>query len=296
MRRRNKEKPVDTGAEVIENESIIKAVEFPGLTFKSKEELFKHLKENEDRLIDIKKSIVYKGAEKGGIKLLSINNGSDSIEKSAMLGLKEGNIYPIISTTNYLDSHNDVHFNGSMNKTAREQNGNVMYALDHELKYDSILAWAKDVNMMIKDVEWSSVGKEYKGTTQALIFEIKEDAIRNKQVLSDIKNNVTEFQNSIRMIYHKVVLGVDSDDKDFKANKKYFDRKINDIVNNDIVKERGYFWGVEELGIQKEGSLVVAGGSNDATSILHNETEPSNKDTQEDEPLKNTQIKRRRRY
>ena len=50
----------------------------------------------------------------------------------------------------------------------------------------------------------------------------------------------------------------------------------------------GCFWGVEELKIVQEGSLVSAGGSNDATSIYQKHTEPSD-DTHKEEPVITTQ-------
>ena len=250
---------------------MIKAIEFPNLNFASKEDLFTHLKKNEDKLISLKKAQVYKSHEKGQLSFVNcnkINNANKSLFEA-----KEGYIYPIISTTNYMDSHGDVHFKGSMNKTASEQQGKVVYALDHELKYNSILAWQKDVRMFISELDWSIVGKTYVGKTEGLVFEIAKDKITNKQVLSDIENKVSEFENSIRMIYYKIVLGMNSNSKEHTDNKKYYDAKVNEIANKELAEEVGYFWGVEELGIYKEGSLVVAGGSNDATAIYEKNIE-----------------------
>jgi len=270
-----------------------KAIEFPNKTFSTKELLFAELKKNESKLIDLKKSQVYKSHEKGQFSFLNLTKGVDSIK--GLNGAKDGFIYPIISTTNYMDSHKDVHFNGSMTKTAKEQNGKVVYALDHELKYDSILAWQKDVNMFITLVDWSLVGKNYLGKTEALVFEINKDAITRKDVLASIENKVSEFQNSIRMVYYKLNLGLNSNAKENASNKAYYDARINDIVNKEVAEEDGYFWGVEELGIYKEGSLVVAGGSNDATSIYSKEFEAVD-NTSKNEPSIDTQRKQTINY
>lgn len=267
---------------------MIKAIEFPNKSFATKEDLFAELKKNESRLIDLKKSNVYKSHEKGQFSFLNLTKDSDSVK--GLEGAKDNFIYPIISTTNYMDSHKDVHFNGSMTKTAKEQNGKVLYALDHDLKFDSIIAWQKDVNMSIKLIDWSLVGKNYIGKTEALVFEINKDAIVRKDVLKAIENKSAEFQNSIRMVYYKVVLGLNSSAKENSENKAYYDARINDIVNKEVAEEDGYFWGVEELGIYKEGSLVVAGGSNDATSIYNKEIEADNI-TSNNEPSKDTQDK-----
>jgi hypothetical protein len=263
---------------------MIKAIEFPGRSFATKAELFRELKANETKLIGLKKSAVYKSHEKGQFTFLN----AEKLFGSAKAGFnaKEGYIYPIISTTKYMDSHMDVHFDGCFGKTAKEQQGKVYYALDHELKWDSILAWQKDVNMFISNIDWSLVGKSYSGNTEALVFEIQKNKLTRKDVLDAIEAKASDFENSIRMIYHKIVLGMNSDEKDHAESKAYYESKINQIANKEIAEEAGYFWGVEELAIYKEGSLVIAGGSNDATSIYSKEIEPP-AGTQ-DEPLKST--------
>lgn len=262
---------------------MIKAIEFPNKSFSTKEDLFSELKKNEDRLISLKTSEVYKSHEKGQFSFLNFDK-SEGVDKG-LYGAKANHIYPIISTTNYMDSHKDVHFNGSMTKTAKEQNGKVVYALDHELKFDSIIAWQKDVNMFVRQIDWSLVGKDYIGKTEALIFEIAKDKITRKDVLTAIENKVSEFQNSIRMVYVKMILGMNSKDKEHANNKAYYDSRINQIANKEVAEDEGYFWGVEELKIYKEGSLVVAGGSNDATSIYNKEIEAvDNTSKQKQEP------------
>lgn len=266
---------------------MIKAIEFPNKVFATKEDLFLELKKNESKLIDLKKSSVYKSHEKGQFSFLNMDKTFGC--SKANFNSKSGYIYPIISTTGYMDSHKDVHFNGSMNKTAREQQGKVLYALDHELKWDSILAWQKDVKMFVANIDWQMVGKNYFGQTEALIFEIAKDKIARKDVLKAIEDKASDFENSIRMVYYKVVLGVNSTNPDFAENKAYYDSRINQIFNKEVAIEDGYFWGVEELGIQKEGSLVVAGGSNDATSIYSKEFNVPSFDTQHTEPVKSTQ-------
>lgn len=261
---------------------LIKAIEFPNKTFSTKEELFSELKKHESKLISLKKAAVYKSHEKGQFSFLN----ADKIEGSSKAGFiaKEGYIYPIISTTNYMDSHKDVHFNGSMTKTANEQQGKALYALDHKLEFDSVIAWQKDVRMFVSQIDWSLVGKNYLGSTEALVFEIAKDKVVRKDVLQAIENKSSEFENSIRMVYYKIVLGMNSNNKDHAENKAYYDSRINQIANKEVAEEHGHFWGVEELGIYKEGSLVVAGGSNDATSIYHKEFEPEDS-TQKEEPL-----------
>lgn len=266
---------------------MIKAREFPGRSYETKEDLFQDLKKNEARLIDIKKSEIHKSCDKGQISFLNAEKAFENAEIKNFRA-KQGYIYPIISTTNYRDSHKDVHFNGCFNKTVKEQQGKVVYALDHELKYDSILAWQKDIRMFKASIDWALVGKDYEGETEALVFEINKSAFARKDVLQAIEDKVSDFENSIRMVYHKLKLGINSENKEYAENKAYFDSKIDLIANKDAVLDDGYFWGVEELAIYKEGSLVVSGGSNDATSIYEKlEADPVTSTKQE--PEKSTQ-------
>lgn len=269
---------------------MIKALEFPNHEFTNKEAMFSELVKNQSKLIDLKKAHIYKSCEKRQLSFLNLDKANAEGQKG--FEAKAGFVYPVISTTNYMDSHKDVHFPGCFNKTVKEQQGKVYYALDHELKWQSILAWQKDVRMFTSTLDWGLVGKDYPGQTEAMVFEIDKSKIRNKEVVEAIENKAADFENSIRMVYYKIMLGVDSENKDFAANKAYYDSKIESIANKDEVAKDGYFWGVEELGIHKEGSLVVAGGSNDATSIIYE----AEKITSEIEPTVVTQpeIKRRR--
>jgi len=247
---------------------VIKAIEFPDSVFSSREDLFRALKRNEETLIGLKKAKVYKSCEKGQYTYLNVDFHKSTGSAKSSMDFKAENIYPVISTTRYMDSHMDVHFDGCFRKTVKEQKGKAYYALDHELRFDSIIAWPSDVNMVVANLDWSLVGKNYSGQTEALVFEISKEKVVRKDVLEAIENRKSDFENSIRMVYHKIRLGVNSDDKDLKENKRYFDERIDLIANKEVALEAGYFWGVEELGIYKEGSLVIAGGSNDATSII----------------------------
>ncbi len=229
--------------------------------FETKNDVFKALFERQEKIIDIKKSQTYKSIEKG----VAVNYDIEAIKE---FSTESGFIYPIVSSCNWFDSHKDVHFPGCFNKTVKEQQGKVKYILDHNLAYDSVLAWAKDVEMFIENIQLKQLNKTESGVVECLCFKISEEAIIRKDVLASIKNKVEDFQNSIRMTYHKVKLGMKSDNKEHRVEREYYEKRISEIINKGEAEENGYFWGVEELGIYKEASLVVAGGSNSATSIL----------------------------
>lgn len=249
--------------------------------FTTKEDMFRALKSNENKLIDLKKSQIFNGAEKGQMSFLSLDFAKEISDKA--FKIEEGFVYPVISTTRWFDMHGDVHFDGCFKKTVREQQGSIYYALDHLLSFNTIAAWPKDVFMFVSSIPWQWVGKDIDGDTQGLVFKIAESALR-PDVLDVIKAKKADFENSIRMQYVKVRFAIDSKDKDFAINKAYFDARIDEIANKDEVLKQGYFFGVEELKIYKEGSLVVRGGSNSATSIILPEAAQSTTGKQEVDP------------
>lgn len=241
--------------------------EFPNRSFKTKNEAFAALKEQESRLIALKCAQVYKSAEKlDGFKVIPF------LERAAMAAkahtptwYKDGNLYPIINTTKYYDSHGDVHFDGIWGRSIKATVGKLHYVEAHSLKIADIIAWPENVKAFTADVPWSLVGKGYEGNTQALIYEIPKAAITHPGAL-DVIENKRAVENSVRMQYVKIKLAMNSDSRDWKENKELYDERIDLIANKDVVAENGYFWAVDEAKIFKEGSMVIA-GSNDATSI-----------------------------
>ncbi|MDX5586506.1 MAG: hypothetical protein QNK20_16590 [Aureibaculum sp.] len=193
-----------------------------------------------------------------------------------------GFIYPVINTTRYLDSHNDVHIDGIWNKSVSEQFGKLYYVADHKLEVTSIIAHKQDVQPMLISLSWSSLGADYAGDTQALVYKIAEKDIvlpAAKEIIEGRK----DIENSVRMEYVKFSLAVSSADADFTEENDTFNKFIGSIANKEQAIENGYFWAIEEAKIYKEGSMVLA-GSNDVTPIQY-----ANTSTQIDEPLKDTQ-------
>lgn len=248
--------------------------EFPQIEFKSKEAAFKHLKENAEKIIALKKAEIQKSFEKGGIS--TFLNKAISEETKAVLGMKAGKVYPVINTTNYMDSHSDVHFDGIWESSIKQNKGNIYYVADHELKLNNVIAYPDDVKVFTKVLPWGLFGKDYEGETQALIFEIDEDKLVNETARKAITEK-RKLQNSVRMQYVKIRLALNSEAQEDQMYKAYFDEKLKVIANKAEVLEQGYFWGVEEAKIVKEGSMVLF-GSNDATPILTPDTEEGEED------------------
>ncbi len=258
---------------------MIRLKEFPEITFDSQAAAFKHLKENENKLIALKKAEIHKSHLKGSLSGF-VTKASDEVK--AVLNMKSGYVYPVINTTKYMDSHSDVHFDGIWNNTIKQNKGSIYYVADHELKINHVIAYPEDVKVYVKTLPWALLGKDYEGETEALIYEIEESKIVNEAALKVIRAK-RKMQNSVRMQYVKIKLAINSEAQEDANYKAYFDEKINLIANKAVALEQGYFWGIEEAKIVKEGSMVLF-GSNDVTPIMTPDDDTEDKSTENHPP------------
>lgn len=266
---------------------VIKAIEFPDREFSTKAELFAALRDNHDRIIKNKKSVQKIADSVVAVDYtqqqarVSTTKASESISF-----MKDGYVYPVINTTNYLDSHNDVHADGLWTKSAAEQVGKTLWITNHSLEIGSEIAYEKDVNIMVQDMTFKALGYDSSMSTQALIFEVEKSAIVNDRVKDRIEKNIPT-QHSIRMQYVNVMFAMDSDDDEDKEYKATYDKYIDKVANKDRARSQAYFWVVTEAKIVSEGSSVIQ-GSNDITPMfIGKDIEPS-KDTHKEEPSADT--------
>ena len=262
---------------------MIKSIDFPDKVFATKEELFKALRENIDKIIACKTAETYKSYSKGSASGTGFLLKTDDVECKTGPQMKEGYVYPVINTTLYLDSHNDVHLNGIWDRSVKEQAGKLYYVCDHEIKTNTIIAWPENVNAMVKTVPWSWIGKDFSGNTQALIYEINKSNLVNDAARKIIEDK-RPVQNSVRMQYVKIQLGMNSEAKEDIHYKAFYDLHIDSIANKDVAEAQGYFFGVEEAKIIKEGSMVPL-GSNDATPIRQKDEAGTTASEHKDEPI-----------
>lgn len=222
--------------------------------FSGKSEMLAELVANKQLIIDSKKSAV---------KFSDCVRLSTSKEASKAESLPTNLLYPVINTTNYMDSHGDVHAKGIWSKTISEQANKLYYVLDHELDIDAVISYPKNVNPMVVEMPWRDLGVDYKGTTEALVYEItltgSEPACFRRALVEG------NLQNSVRMQYINILLCVN--DSEYEQERANWNKYRKEVVNGELADEVGYFWYVTEAKIVKEGSAVLF-GSNDQTPIL----------------------------
>ena len=178
----------------------------------------------------------------------------------------------IINTTKLFDSHGDVHIDQLWNKSLKETK-DFYLVNQHDFSFEGIIS--DNVHAFAKQINWSDLGYDYAGQTQALVF----DSVISKSESPDMFARYSQGKvknHSVGMRYVKVELAVNDDryEKEFKTWEKYYP----DIVNKSDVDEVGYFWAVQEAKII-EGSAVVR-GSNHIT--------PTQSVVETKEPVSNT--------
>lgn len=243
-----------------------------------KSEFIQQLKTNREGLFDLKKAQI-KHSQGIAVK--------HSTETLKGINIKDDEVVAVINTTNYMDSHSDVHIPGIWTKSIQEQQGKIYYIADHTLEVNKVIAFPKDVAISTVEMKWSDLGAKLEGTTEALIFTVKKDDIR-LQAAKEIIDQKIDIEHSVRMRYIKYYAAVDSDDEEMAMYKEVWDKYIDQIANKDEAIKQGYFWAVTEAGIYKEGSMVLA-GSNDITPLLQKTDIEAAASTSTTEPDESTQ-------
>lgn len=200
----------------------------------------------------------------------------------------------VINTTNIIDSHMDCHIPNLWNKSIKEQK-TIFLLQEHDMSFSKIIADSVNDNLVAsaKDFSWSELGFNFKGNTQALVYNTDIKSKRNDFMFNQYKNGYV-LEHSVGMRYLKIYLCVNSDNPDYSAEKDNWDKYYPIVVNKEVADNKGYFWAVTEAQFV-EGSAVVK-GSNYATPVISitenktdKETEPTKEVTQEEEPMKITQ-------
>lgn len=240
--------------------------------FESKGAMFAALKAKAPELIGLKKAAI-KNSDP-----ICVQVKADGATKAATEQVGVGStVYAVINTTNYFDSHGDVHIDGIWDVSVKDQRNKLYYIINHELEIGKVISFPKDTEAMVQSLKWADLGLDYTGSTQALIYKVLLTEATNKDALYAIAQRAP-IQNSVRMQYIAITLCIDEDSDDFKQEKANFDKYIKVVANKEQAIEAGFFWAVTEAKIYKEGSAVLF-GSNDATPVLY--SDPANTSQQE---------------
>lgn len=247
--------------------------------FNTKEELFKSLKENIDLVIDAKKSEIYKSCDKGVSIPYSKSAKVESVDAEKAIQVDDKHYFIVVNTTNILDSHMDLHVNGIWNKSINEQQYKNCLTTDHSMDIEKIAVVKGNVEMLITNVSFSSLGFPYQGNTQALIYKVPKDKFINRTA-KDWLDRGDEIEASVRMQYVTIELAMDSNDPEDATEKKRYDDYFPRIANKSDFIYIPYFFIIKEAKNVRESSLVVAGSNYVTGNIFRKKSAEPSKDTQ----------------
>lgn len=252
--------------------------DFPNKTFSSKEELFKELKANKEKLIASKMATI---KQCDSISYTLKSDLSTSKESTNQDDINTIRVKAVANSCGWFDSHHDVHLKGCWDKTSREKSS-FYHLKQHQTDIDSILSYDA-----VKGVEQINV-QGY--TVDALIGESVLDKDDNPSMFKKyLKGKIR--QHSVGMLYikGKFYLCIDSNDEEYAEEKANFDKYYPQIINKEAVDELGYFWGVAEAKAIEFSAVGLGSNSQtptlEVTEIKH---EPSNDTQHKHEPTEVT--------
>lgn len=246
-------------------------------------ELFEFVSKNEALIIHAKKSEMKKADGLVVTKFL-VNEKGQFTTKAA----SDRPVIPdtattlsvdvVINTTNYFDSHYDVHIPGIWNKSLKDNKKTGFYLLDtHGRHFQDVIG--EGLQGTANNISWKELGFNYPGFTEALMFSGSIYKVRNPYMFDQYAKGYVK-QHSVGMTYVKLVTCINDDD--YPVQKENWDKYIKMVVNADEAEAEGIFWAVLEAKVN-EGSAVLF-ASNDLTPCYNIEDIST-----EGEPDKSTQ-------
>jgi hypothetical protein len=158
----------------------------------------------------------------------------------------------VINTTNYLDSHGDVHIPGLWKKSLSDNKSNGFYLLNsHSRQFKDVIA--EGCSAVAKRMSWKDLGIDLPGITEALVFTCIIDQNRNDYMFSQYQKGYVK-KHSVGMQYVKIVTCIN--DEDYPVQKENWDKYIEMVANKQDAIDEGYFWAVLEAKVI-EGSAVL---------------------------------------
>jgi|ERR1044072_5083322 hypothetical protein len=219
-------------------------------------ELFEFLKKNKNLLIAEKKAALKEG-DAFAMKFFVNDKGEltkafTPIDNTATVILATS----IINTTNWMDSHSDVHIPGLWKKSLQETK--EFYLLqEHEMTFAGIIT--DQVKAFTKKFTWQELGYDAPGMTEALVFESTIDNERNPFMFDQYRKGYVK-NHSVGMRYVILELAINEDDEYYKEEFAVWNKYIDTIANKEDAEAQGYFWAVKEAKCI-EGSAVPIGSN-----------------------------------
>ncbi len=270
-------------------------------SFEDREEMLFELSKNVSSIIDTKKSVIkesdsygvsvkVEGATKDVLNALKeITIKSYGQTEKAIDYMKEENLPNLIvtvvsSTTNFFDSHRDVHLDNSFNKTVADNKNGFDHLQEHKNGFANVIS--ENAKTKIVKTTFKDLGFDLEGKTQALTHVSIIDPIRNLFMYNQYANGWVK-NHSVGMGYRgEIYYCANTEVEYMKEYKDNWDKYYSVIANKEDVDEIGYFWAVTQIKVYEFSA--VPKGSNIITptlSVTQADKSLVDKDQEADESL-----------
>ena len=263
------------------------SVEIP--EFNTRKELFNFLHTNKDKLIAQKKSVTKEADGFAFVQIPTIQKyGANKMDGTPIdVNVSEIMVKAIINTTNIMDSHYDVHLPGLWKKTLKE-NKMIMHVQEHRsYMFDKIISDGEDLKVYTNSYNWSDLGFNAQGKTEALVFDSVVKKSRNPFMFDQYRDKYVR-NHSVGMRYVKIVMCIN--DEEYGAEYEAWEKYFPEVINKEFAEEKGFFWAIKEAKVV-EGSAVPL-GSNSITPTYSTEAVKTlpNKKEEAAKALRETQV------
>jgi len=191
----------------------------------------------------------------------------------------------VINTTNWLDSHGDVHIPGIWKKSLKDSN-DQLHLQEHSMCFDKVIS--DESKAYTEKLTWKELGLEMPGVTEALIFSTPFSG-RNPFMEEQYRKGFVK-NHSVGMRYVVIKLCVnESEDEYFKEEYANWVQYAPQVANIEDAEKQGFFWAVLEAKVI-EGSAVVKGSNIITPTRGFKSAEPAST-TQQNQPASATEVK-----
>lgn len=190
----------------------------------------------------------------------------------------------VINTTNWLDSHGDVHIPGLWKKSLKE-NKLFSHLQEHKQMFTHIIS--DEAKGYTEKIAWKDLGYDAMGVTEALVFQTP--LIGRNEFMEEQYRKGYVKNHSVGMRYVTLKFCVDRpEDEYYKEEYANWNQYIDQVINRETAEEQGFFWAVLEAKIV-EGSAVPV-GSNIITPTLGFKSAEPVTTTQKNQPVAATEV------
>jgi hypothetical protein len=191
----------------------------------------------------------------------------------------------VINTTNWMDSHSDVHIPGIWNKSLKD-NKVMLHLQEHNMAFICVIS--DESKGYTERLTWKELGLDIPGVTEALIFASPLTG-RNPYMEEQYRKGFVK-NHSVGMRYVVIKMCINEpEDEYYKEEYANWVQYAPMVANIDEAEKQGYFWAILEAKII-EGSAVVK-GSNIITPTRGFKSAQPDSSTEQKQPADATVVK-----